>query len=123
MIPAFNFSHIISDLSFGPHYQSLHNPLSNTIATTSDRFYRYQYFLSLVPTIYAITGSNGPPLVKTIETNQYAVTSQSHTVPENMVPGIFFKFDIEPILLTVIAQRGGFLALIIRIVNVVSGVL
>ena len=40
-----------------------------------------------------------------------------------MVPGIFFKFDIEPILLTVIAQRGGFLALIIRIVNVVSGVL
>ena len=40
-----------------------------------------------------------------------------------MVPGIFFKFDIEPILLTIREERGGFIALLVRIVNVVSGVL
>ncbi|KAH0545163.1 hypothetical protein FGG08_000775 [Glutinoglossum americanum] len=122
----FNFSHIIPSLSFGPHYESLHNPLSNTIATTNDRFYRYQYYLSLVPTVYAVTGSTSledPPHLNAVQTNQYAVTSQSHTVPENSVPGIFFKFDIEPILLTVVAQRSSFLALLVRIVNVVSGVL
>ncbi|KAH0551009.1 hypothetical protein GP486_007632 [Trichoglossum hirsutum] len=114
------------DLSFGPHYQSLHNPLSSTIATTDAHFYKYQYYLSLVPTIYAIadsTGSKNPHLDKAIQTNQYAVTSQSHQIPEVTVPGIFFKFDIEPILLTVVAERGGFLALLVRIINVVSGVL
>ena len=40
-----------------------------------------------------------------------------------MVPGIFFKFDIEPILLTIREERTGFTALVVRIVNVVSGVL
>lgn len=40
-----------------------------------------------------------------------------------MIPGIFFKYDIEPILLIVSERRGSFLALIVRLVNVVSGVL
>lgn len=39
------------------------------------------------------------------------------------MPGIFFKFDIEPILLTVRAERDSFLRALVRIVNVVSGVL
>ena len=51
------------------------------------------------------------------------MTSQSHVVPHQSIPGIFFKFDIEPILLTISEERGGLLALIVRIVNVVSGIL
>lgn len=51
------------------------------------------------------------------------MTSQSHPVPEQSIPGIFFKFDIEPILLTIAESRGGFLALVVKLVNVVSGVL
>ena len=51
------------------------------------------------------------------------MTSQSHLVGEQSIPGIFFKFDIEPILLTISERRGGFLALVVRVVNVVSGVL
>lgn len=38
------------------------------------------------------------------------------------MPGIFFKFDIEPILLTVMEEREGLLRLVVRVVNVVSGV-
>jgi hypothetical protein len=59
----------------------------------------------------------------TVWTNQYAVTEHSHTVQENFVPGVFFKYDIEPLLLVVNEERGGLLALIVRLVNVVSGVL
>ena len=44
-------------------------------------------------------------------------------MPERAVPGIFFKFDIEPILLTVRAERDSFLRALVRIVNVISGVL
>jgi len=60
---------------------------------------------------------------QTVHTNQYAVTEQSHLVGENYVPGIFVKYDIEPILLLVSEEWGGLLGLVIRLVNVVSGVL
>ncbi|MCJ1431031.1 hypothetical protein MMC27_000381 [Xylographa pallens] len=130
---AFNFSHIINELSFGPLYPSLLNPLDHTVATTDTHFNKFQYYLSIVPTIYTRTFTDRIPLnrtthsplasASTILTNQYAVTSQSHEVPEQSIPGIFFKFDIEPILLTISESRGGFLALCLRVVNVISGVL
>ncbi|KAI9759783.1 MAG: hypothetical protein M4579_002082 [Chaenotheca gracillima] len=115
---AFNFSHIVNELSFGAFYPSLHNPLDATIATTPDHFYKFQYYLSIVPTLYkSATGG------RKISTNQYAVTEQSHDVGDRGIPGVFFKFDIEPVLLMVTEERGGFLAFIVRLVNVISGVL
>ena len=125
MAAAFNFSHIINELSFGALYPSLQNPLDKTYAIADANFYKYQYYCSVVPTVYTRAPNPNPsnPLSTSIFTNQYAVTSQSHAVHERMVPGIFFKFDIEPILLTIKEERGGFVALVVRIVNVVSGVL
>jgi len=151
----FNFSHHINELSFGPYFPLLQNPLDNTHSTTPSRFHKYQYYLSIVPTIYtdapnslALTAplsshsktspnshahqpdaqhaalvTNPTRSKHTIYTNQYAVTEQSHDVSENLVPGIFFKYDIEPILLTVAEEWGGLLGLIVRCVNVVAGVL
>lgn len=115
----FNFSHQINELSFGPYYPSLTNPLDYTRAVTptpDDHFYKFQYYLSVVPTVYT---DNSHIII----TNQYAVTEQSHSVPETSVPGVFVKFDIEPIKLTISEYNGGFLALLIRLVNVVSGVM
>ena len=157
---AFNFSHYITELSFGPHYPSLLNPLDKTVSTTPSNFHKFQYYLSIVPTIFtqrhvstksgtldpaavprppaldlvAVQGKEGDEVShvmnklrtedrKTIFTNQYAATSQSRSVAENTIPGIFFKYDIEPILLIVAEQRSGFLSLLVRLVNVVSGVL
>jgi endoplasmic reticulum-Golgi intermediate compartment protein 2 len=142
---AFNFTHHINELSFGPYYPSLVNPLDYTVAETDLNFYKFQYYCSIVPTIYTTDvhhlklspnadKKSAEPLTNldpgaagswgsTIWTNQYAVTSQSHNVPENKVPGIFFKYDIEPILLVVNEERGGFLALVVRLVNVISGIL
>ncbi|KAH9866095.1 hypothetical protein J1614_008659 [Plenodomus biglobosus] len=143
-ITAFNFSHVIREMSFGPYYPSLTNPLDNTIAVTptpDDHFYKFQYYLSIVPTIYTDDSSLIPLLdsvnrnpkdhpasnifhtAHAIKTNQYAVTSQSHAVPETYVPGVFVKFDIEPIMLNVVEEWGGFWRLIVRLVNVISGVM
>lgn len=44
-------------------------------------------------------------------------------VGERNIPGIFFKYDIEPMLLTVEESRDGFLKFLVKIVNVISGVL
>lgn len=40
-----------------------------------------------------------------------------------MVPGVFVKFDIEPIQLTIAEEWASIPALFIRLVNVVSGIL
>ncbi|EEH07032.1 conserved hypothetical protein [Histoplasma capsulatum G186AR] len=135
---AFNFSHMVTELSFGPHYPSLLNPLDKTISVTPARFFKFQYYLSVVPTIYTRAGIVDPynhvlpdPTTirpsergSTIFTNQYAATSQSHEVPDPQyhIPGIFFKYNIEPILLVVSEERGGLLALLVRLVNVLAGV-
>lgn len=81
-----------------------------------------------MPTIYSTTSltSPTPHLLSsptTITTNQYAVTEQSHLVGERAVPGVFFKFDIEPILLMVEESRAGFLRFCVKVVNLLSGVL
>ncbi|KAJ5439999.1 uncharacterized protein N7458_010997 [Penicillium daleae] len=133
----FNFSHMITELSFGPHYPSLLNPLDKTIAETEDHYNKFQYFLSIVPTLYTKGRSAfdaytlNPAALEarynrnTIFTNQYGATSQSGPIPESpyLIPGIFFKYNIEPILLLVSEERTGFLSLMIRLINTVSGVL
>lgn len=141
---AFNFSHHVRELSFGPFYPLLANPLDGTTDLTPDHFHKFQYHLSIVPTIYTDAPhrltSSSPPGVKpgngalpefnpwafsphTVYTNQYAATSSSRKVAETAVPGIFVKYDIEPILLTVAEEWGGVLGMLVRCVNVVAGVL
>jgi hypothetical protein len=119
---AFNFSHIISELSFGPFLPSLVNPLDRTVNLAPVHFYRFQYFLSVVPTIYSV-GRPEERGSSSIFTNQYAVTEQSREVAENVVPGIFVKYDIEPILLNIVETRDSLFLFTIKVINVISGVL
>ncbi|KAH7193750.1 endoplasmic reticulum vesicle transporter-domain-containing protein [Fusarium flagelliforme] len=112
----FNFSHIVSELSYGPFYPSLVNPLDGTVNTAETNFHKFQYYLSVVPTVYSVNS-------KSILTNQYAVTEQSKAVDERWIPGVFVKYDIEPILLTVHESRDGIISLLVKIINIISGVL
>ena len=159
---AFNFSHVINELSFGPFYPSLVNPLDRTVNIAAAHFHKFQYFMSVVPTVYSVnppsSSSSSSSLAallslspadssassatsptdaevararaaagtgggRTIFTNQYAVTEQSHEVSERSVPGLFFKYDIEPIMLAVEERRDGVVTFLVKVVNVLSGVL
>ncbi|KAH8670929.1 endoplasmic reticulum vesicle transporter-domain-containing protein [Xylariales sp. PMI_506] len=117
----FNFSHVINEFSYGPFYPNLVNPLDRTLNIAPVNFNKFQYFMSVVPTVYTVGHAHSAS--RTIVTNQYAVTEQSHEVNERMVPGIFFKYDIEPILLTVEETRDSYLTFLVKIINVLSGVL
>ncbi|OAA66612.1 copii-coated vesicle protein [Niveomyces insectorum RCEF 264] len=121
---AFNFSHIVNELSFGPFYPSLVNPLDQTVNGASAHFHRFQYFVSVVPTVYSVgrPGRKGGS-ARAIFTNQYAVTEQSAPIDERNVPGIFFKYDIEPILLNIVESRDGLFVFALKVVNVLSGAL
>jgi hypothetical protein len=124
---AFNFSHIVNELSFGAFYPSLVNPLDRTVSATPNHFHRFQYFMSVVPTVYTIGSTSGSlspfSSSRTIFTNQYAVNEQSQQIGEQNVPGIFCKYDIEPILLTIEESRDSFLRFFVKAVNILSGVL
>ncbi|GAO19790.1 hypothetical protein UVI_02045810 [Ustilaginoidea virens] len=113
---SFNFSHIVNELSFGPYYPSLVNPLDRTYNIAETHFHKFQYYVSVVPTRYTASDSY-------IVTNQYAVTEQTKAVSEYNIPGIFVKYDIEPILLYVSEYRDPFLLYLVKLVNILSGVL
>jgi endoplasmic reticulum-Golgi intermediate compartment protein 2 len=93
-----NFTHIIDEFSFGEYYPKIDNPLDFTSAQTDEStlfswgeanetdMYRFQYFVSIVPTTYIVNDFNS----KIIDTFQYAVTEQSHpsaSVKGQEVPG------------------------------------
>lgn len=78
--------------------------------------------MSVVPTVYTVGKAHSAR--RTIVTNQFAVTEQSHEVSERMtVPGLFFKYEIEPIQLTIEETRDDYLTFLLKIINVLSGVL
>lgn len=60
-----------------------------------------------------------------IITNQYAVTDSRKAAPDdrptNMVPGIFFKYDIEPISVQISESRHSFIHFIVRLCGIVGG--
>lgn len=84
---------------------------------TSPDFYRYQYYLNVVPTTYK-SSSQG----FTMDTNQYSVTVHERELGKVGIPGIFFKFDIEPIHIQIEDERVSFISFVIRLVNVLSGI-
>ncbi|KAK7208446.1 endoplasmic reticulum vesicle transporter-domain-containing protein [Myxozyma melibiosi] len=113
-----NFSHVIDEFSFGEYYPKLENPLDGVAAIIDSHMFRYQYFLSVVPTTYVGYGGR-----KVIHTNQYAVTEHPVArVSPIQPPGIFLKYEIEPIGVMISERRVPFLQFLVRLVNVIGGV-
>ncbi|KZT51802.1 DUF1692-domain-containing protein [Calocera cornea HHB12733] len=111
-----NLSHIITEFSFGPYFPDIVQPLDYTIATSDDPFTAFQYFLTVVPTEYRT--SKG-----IVKTNQYSVGSHiQHIQHGRGTPGIFFKFDLEPLSLIVEQRTTTLIQFLIRLVGVVGGV-
>lgn len=80
-------------------------------------FIAYQYFLHVVPTTY-IAPRSAP-----LHTHQYAVTHYTREVEHDRgTPGIFFKFDLDPLSITLYQRTTTFLQLLIRVVGVLGGV-
>ncbi|KIJ52477.1 hypothetical protein M422DRAFT_26067 [Sphaerobolus stellatus SS14] len=112
-----NMSHVINEFSFGPYFPDITQPLDYSFEIADDHFKAYQYFITVVPTTYIA------PRSKPLKTNQYSVTNYQRIVPHNKgAPGIFFKFDMEPLSLTVHQRTTTFIQLLIRCVGVIGGI-
>ncbi|KAF5345657.1 hypothetical protein D9757_014210 [Collybiopsis confluens] len=112
-----NLSHVISEFSFGPYFPDIVQPLDYSFEVTQEPFVAYQYFLHVVPTTYIA------PRSSPLHTHQYSVTHYTRVMQHGEgTPGIFFKFDLDPMSLTIHQRTTTFPQLLIRCAGVIGGV-
>ncbi|KAG0222006.1 hypothetical protein BGW41_006266 [Actinomortierella wolfii] len=112
-----NMTHKIDELSFGALYPTIVNPLDDSFEISKDHFEAFQYFMAVVPTIYI--DRSGRELI----TNQYSVNEHRKAYEEDRgIPGLFFKYDIEPITLLIKEQSNmSFGHLLVRLAGLIGG--
>jgi hypothetical protein len=123
----FDLSHNINSISFGIPFPGAVNPLDNVNKTADTKVegVMYQYFLKIVPTIYEnIAGDR-------IVTNQFSVTEHYRALPptdhnqpghEHGLPGIYFAYDISPIMVQYQERRKSFTHFLTGVCAIVGGV-
>ncbi|KAL4062169.1 endoplasmic reticulum vesicle transporter-domain-containing protein [Scleroderma citrinum] len=112
-----NLSHVITEFSFGPYFPDIAQPLDYSFEIADQPFMAYQYFLHVVPTTY-IAPRSAP-----LQTNQYSVTHYTRSFGHGEgTPGIFFKFELDPMVISIHQRTTSFVQLMIRCVGVIGGV-
>ncbi|KAF2305383.1 hypothetical protein P3X46_004727 [Hevea brasiliensis] len=112
-----NVSHIIHDLSFGPKYPGLHNPLDGTMRILHDTSGTFKYYIKIVPTEYRYISKEVLP------TNQFSVTEYFSPMKEfdRTWPAVYFLYDLSPITVTIKEERRSFLHFITRLCAILGG--
>ncbi|KAF8177108.1 endoplasmic reticulum vesicle transporter-domain-containing protein [Mycena galopus ATCC 62051] len=126
-----NLSHVITEFSFGSYFPDITQPFDNSLEVTHEPFVAYQCFLhvlALGPAAYqsvqvcllSLPASFLPLLtiLLSLSVTHYTRVLSHHSG----TPGIFFKFDLDPMSLMIHQRTSTFLQLIIRCVGVIGGV-
>ena len=112
-----NVSHNINHLSFGKKFPGRINPLDGVSRSTEFKSGMYQYFIKVVPTKYAYLNKT------VIDTNQFSSTEHFRKIEglQRGLPGVFFFYDLSPIMVTFAERSNSFLELItVRFVTMMS---
>ncbi|XP_059653538.1 uncharacterized protein LOC132300470 isoform X1 [Cornus florida] len=112
-----NVSHIVHDMSFGPKYPGLHNPLDGTARILHSASGTFKYYIKIVPTEYKYLSKEVLP------TNQFSVTEYFSPMNEfdRTWPAVYFLYDLSPITVTIKEERRNFLHFITRLCAVLGG--
>ncbi|WVQ80240.1 hypothetical protein IAT38_002345 [Cryptococcus sp. DSM 104549] len=112
-----NLSHVVHEFSFGPFFPAISQPLDKSYEITEQPFTIFQYFLRVVPTTYVDAGR------RRLTTSQYAVTDYSRSFEHGRgIPGLFFKYDLEPMSVIIRERTTSLYHFFIRLVGVIGGV-
>ncbi|KAI8998364.1 endoplasmic reticulum vesicle transporter-domain-containing protein [Gaertneriomyces semiglobifer] len=115
----FHFSHTIHSLSFGKQ-MAFGNPLDGAAKETAEQYFMYQYYIKVVSTRFQFM--NGT----VVNTNQFSATEhQRDTNPRHGgagLPGIFFNYDISPMLVTYTEYQKPFSHFLTDVCAVVGGI-
>ncbi|MGH0179271.1 UNVERIFIED_CONTAM: hypothetical protein FKN15_003416 [Acipenser sinensis] len=115
----YNFSHRVDHLSFGEEIPGIINPLDGTEKISVEHNHMFQYFITIVPTklkTYKISA----------DTHQFSVTEQerviNHATGSHGVSGIFMKYDISSLMVTVTEQHMPFWQFLVRLCGIIGGI-
>lgn len=122
LVPKYNVSHTIHELSFGLPFPGIENPLTNTNRFPVEGAGVYQFFIKLVPTVF--TSATGHE----IHTNQYSVSTQfrpavANGMRQNILPGVFFVYDLSPFMIKVTESRESLIELLTGLCAIAGGIL
>uniref|UniRef100_U3ETB7 Endoplasmic reticulum-Golgi intermediate compartment protein n=1 Tax=Micrurus fulvius TaxID=8637 RepID=U3ETB7_MICFL len=116
---SYNFSHRIDHLSFGELIPGIINPLDGTEKIATDHNQMFQYFVTVVPTKLQTHKISA-------DTHQFAVTERerviNHAAGSHGVSGIFMKYDISSLMVTVTEEHMPFWQFIVRLCGIVGGI-
>lgn len=117
----FNATHYIHHLSFGEPFPGVVHPLDAFWFVEEGLASQQQYFIQVVPTKYVQASGTA------IHTNQYSVTYHRTAVdpmsPMNTrLPGVFFKYQISPILVKIEEKARTWSHFLTRVCAVIGGV-
>lgn len=130
-ISKYNSSHIIHHLDFGSTGKLAtlgleKYPLDNVtkILPETSKTAQYQYFIKIVPTEYETLGGSKR------NAHQFSFTSHTRTVSQtNSVffgnfphPGVFFKYDFSPIMVSFKEEKSSFMAFLTSVCAIIGGV-
>ncbi|KAL9373470.1 hypothetical protein Peur_033090 [Populus x canadensis] len=112
-----NVSHTIHDLSFGPKYPGIHNPLDETARILRETSGTFKYYIKIVPTEYRYISKDVLP------TNQFSVTEYFSPITDfdRTWPAVYFLYDLSPITVTIKEERRSFLHFITRLCAILGG--
>ena len=125
-LSAFNISHRINALSFGPYYPGAHYPLDSRERSVETGTGTHQYFVKLVPTVFTPLG--GAVAVKTY---QFSVTEHLRIIEpasatleaaQGVLPGVFFNYELSPLRARIEIKRRSFGHFLTRVCAVIGGV-
>ncbi|KAG0378767.1 hypothetical protein BGX24_002861 [Mortierella sp. AD032] len=121
-----DFSHHIKHLSFGEKVPNVHNPLDDQRVDGAEGLHMFQYYVKVVGTQYYYL--NRAP----VSTNQYSVTQFNRNLHQknalgqvlqpNGLPGVFFNFDISPMLVIQREERKSFTSFLTGVCAIVGGI-
>ncbi|KAF5298170.1 hypothetical protein FQA39_LY02594 [Lamprigera yunnana] len=115
----YNFTHRISKLSFGDPSAGIIHPLEGDEQVTNSSSMLFQYFIEVVPTSIKTYLSSK-------DTYQYSVKELSrpidHVKGSHGMPGIFFKYDVSALKVTVKQERDNFGMFLARLCSIVAGI-
>lgn len=113
----FHFAHTVNRLSFGQQFAGMSTPLDGyhkDSGASGSTF--FQYYIKVVPT--KVVYLNGTEFL----TNQYSVTQHDSRAEEKRIPGVFFNYDISPMLVIYAETQTDFSVFLGELCAIIGGV-
>ncbi|KAK3808724.1 MAG: ERGIC and golgi 3 [Benniella sp.] len=121
-----DFSHHIKHLSFGEKVPKVVNPLDDQTVNNAEGLFMFQYYIKVVGTTYYYLDK------LPVRTNQYSVTQFNRNLQykdalgqihqPNGLPGVFFNFDISPMMVVQVEERKSFTSFLTGVCAIVGGI-